>query len=763
MRSIAYKHSVDCARRFFCAGLFLLLAAATTGRAQIEMYSSADTATAASVPSNATPRTNETISVTINANVSALQAPNNRLAAYQATLNWNPAVIQFLGTTPAPAPWDTPNLNTNEVATGKLEWNDFVAGGVSGNFNLLIVNFRVVGAAGSSSVLDLNFVEMTTSTFLSLLNVLKVTDGKVTVRGNAPPVLTAIANQTMNEGATLNIPLSATDPDGDKITLSARNVPAFASLLDNGNGTGTLRLTPGRDDAGNYPNIKIFATDNGAPPLSDSTQFNLTVINAFPPLVCTVGIVTPKDNAVTCDDSVVVCVATTISGTVGPTTKTLEVNGFPVPVDCVKIPLINGTNTIIATLTVKDSLSTCVAADTITVFAKLTPLACTLTITAPKDSALVCTDSLDVKGTTTIIGGVPPFITTCEVNGVPATVTGNTFAARVKLNAGWNTVIAACTVTDSCGKSVVCRDTVRVRLVSDKTAPTCAFSHGYQSVTGVFMDDESGIAKIEPLFLYNAKLTVDPFTLGAKKVNFRLDAIDFNTYIGFDIKITDVCGNSHICDPVMLQLGAERANRPYVFTFRSVDRYFHVTNRGLSEIRVELNGKRFSLDAERRGGVVQSLGVYSMPREGEMTIDLQPYLRPAGDNDIRIEVAGPVGSGADLLIIDDIHEADRALVLQQPPVDYELSQNYPNPFNPETMIRFGIPAHVATGTTVQLRIYNMLGEVVRTLVNEPMLPGRYTARWNGRNERGVPVAAGVYIYRIVAGDYRVTKRLLLLK
>jgi hypothetical protein len=57
----------------------------------------------------------------------------------------------------------------------------------------------------------------------------------------------------------------------------------------------------------------------------------------------------------------------------------------------------------------------------------------------------------------------------------------------------------------------------------------------------------------------------------------------------------------------------------------------------------------------------------------------------------------------------------------------------------------------------------MLGELVRTLVDQTMLPGRYTARWNGRNGRGVPVAAGVYIYRIVAGNYSATKRMLLLK
>jgi hypothetical protein len=162
-----------------------------------------------------------------------------------------------------------------------------------------------------------------------------------------------------------------------------------------------------------------------------------------------------------------------------------------------------------------------------------------------------------------------------------------------------------------------------------------------------------------------------------------------------------------------------------------------------------------------------------MPREGEVTIDLQPYLRRDGDNDIRIEVFGPAGSKADLLLIDDLHEAEQPLVLQQVPVEYDLSQNYPNPFwseatsrfagNPETVIRFGIPVQVTAETRVQLRIYNMLGELVRTLVDQTLLPGGYTARWNGRNDHGALVAAGIYLYRLTAGDYSTTKRLLLLK
>jgi hypothetical protein len=298
---------------------------------------------------------------------------------------------------------------------------------------------------------------------------------------------------------------------------------------------------------------------------------------------------------------------------------------------------------------------------------------------------------------------------------------------------------------------------------NDKIPPTCVFTPGYKSVTGTFFDNESGIAKIEPLFLFNAKLTVDPFTPGDKQVNFRLDDLGEAEYLGFDIKITDLCGNSFICDPVALELTADRATRPYVFSFRSVDRYFHVKNHGLTEIRVELNGKRFSLQAESHGGVVQSLGVYAMPHEGELTIDLQPYLRQQGDNDIRIDVAGPAGSKADLLLVDNPREVEDMLVLRQVPVTYELLQNYPNPFNPETMIRFNIPAQVTAGTRVKLQIYNAVGELVRMLVDQPLLPGQYTAQWNGRNSDDVPVAAGVYIYRIVAGDYTATKRMLLLK
>jgi hypothetical protein len=845
--------------------VLLLLAAFTPAGAQDVEIVLVDSVRAESVSNNPKPFRNDTIRVAINVDMTALQAPSNRLTAYQTTLKWNKNVIRFLDTISAPAPWNTPSPNLDSVLVGRIEWNDFVAGGTSGKINILNLRFRVIGNPGDSTFLDLNFSEMTNSALMSLLPILATKDGKVTVQ-NGPPSIADIPPQTMSEGATLNvpvaatdpengkikfrtvnlpafgiladnsnntatisftpdfeaarvypnlmviatddgipaksdtttftltvnnvnrppkitplpaqitidegvttdIPVSATDPDGDRITLGNRNLPAFAVLMDNGNGTGVLRFTPGRSDAGDYLSLKVFATDNGVPPLSDSTQSNLRVNNTQSPLVCNIEIVRPAGGT-SCSQDVEVCVSTTITGAVGPVTSVATVNGIPVlTTGCVKVPLVNGPNNIVARLTVKDAQETCVSADSVTVIGRLSPFSCTLNITSPADGALICSENVDVKGAASIAGNIIPLTSKVDVNGVPATLTGSSFSAPVKIAAGLNTLIATFTVTDSCNNTAVCRDTIIVRMKIDENAPTCAFSREGKSVVGTFFDNVSGIASIEPVLLLNGKLTIEPFTPGAPKVDFRVDPIDENTRLSFDLKATDVCGNSHICDPVFLQLSADRANNPYVFQFRSIDRYLQLTNKGLSEVRVELNNKRFSFSTARRGGSVQSLGVYAMPAEGKVTLDLLAYLRDNEDNDIRIEVAGPAGSSADLLLIDELHDADHALALQEVPPAYELSQNYPNPFNPETIIRFGIPADIAAGTPaapvgVQLHIYNMLGELVRTLVDQPMQPGNYTARWNGRNERGIQVAAGVYIYRIVAGDYRATKRMLMLK
>ena len=91
--------------------------------------------------------------------------------------------------------------------------------------------------------------------------------------------------------------------------------------------------------------------------------------------------------------------------------------------------------------------------------------------------------------------------------------------------------------------------------------------------------------------------------------------------------------------------------------------------------------------------------------------------------------------------------------------DYLLHQNYPNPFNPKTKIRFDLPKT----SNVILKIYDILGREVATLVNKEMLPGSYEVKFTAKGEDGRNLPSGIYFYRLQAGNFSQTKKLLLLK
>ncbi|GMQ81594.1 MAG: hypothetical protein BMS9Abin05_1026 [Rhodothermia bacterium] len=93
------------------------------------------------------------------------------------------------------------------------------------------------------------------------------------------------------------------------------------------------------------------------------------------------------------------------------------------------------------------------------------------------------------------------------------------------------------------------------------------------------------------------------------------------------------------------------------------------------------------------------------------------------------------------------------------PSTYDLEQNYPNPFNPETVIRYSI----GRPSSVRLAVFDLLGRRVRTLVNSQQEAGNYTVRWDGRNSNGLSVSSGVYLYRLETGDYRASRRMVVLR
>ncbi len=120
---------------------------------------------------------------------------------------------------------------------------------------------------------------------------------------------------------------------------------------------------------------------------------------------------------------------------------------------------------------------------------------------------------------------------------------------------------------------------------------------------------------------------------------------------------------------------------------------------------------------------------------------------------------------AEGLVFDPQQLSNQAVVagvldIQTTPTEFALLQNFPNPFNPATTIGY----ELAESADVTLQIYNVVGQVVRTLiVAEPQSAGRYQIRWNGVDDRGVPVSSGIYFYHISAGEFQNVRKLMLLK
>jgi hypothetical protein len=94
-----------------------------------------------------------------------------------------------------------------------------------------------------------------------------------------------------------------------------------------------------------------------------------------------------------------------------------------------------------------------------------------------------------------------------------------------------------------------------------------------------------------------------------------------------------------------------------------------------------------------------------------------------------------------------------------PKAALRLEQNHPNPFNPETTIRYTVP----TGGLVDMKIYDVSGRLVRTLVSRELPAGEHSVLWDGKNTGGESVASGVYFYRMIAGGQAVTKKMVMLR
>jgi hypothetical protein len=139
--------------------------------------------------------------------------------------------------------------------------------------------------------------------------------------------------------------------------------------------------------------------------------------------------------------------------------------------------------------------------------------------------------------------------------------------------------------------------------------------------------------------------------------------------------------------------------------------------------------------------------------DGTWHWDYDALMLEGGPLEVAVQVPDRLGNMSDVFVTTVVVDAT------QIPKRYMLQPNYPNPFNPETAIRY----QLAHDVPVILTIYDMLGRVVRTLVQEPQSAGWHTITWDGRNAQQIPVSSGVYLYRLEAGEFHHVRKMVLLK
>lgn len=192
--------------------------------------------------------------------------------------------------------------------------------------------------------------------------------------------------------------------------------------------------------------------------------------------------------------------------------------------------------------------------------------------------------------------------------------------------------------------------------------------------------------------------------------------------------------NNHIQDSTLIKFALKKANFDTLFISYSIGIWLNVYLPGDDSSSLAIEG--FSEGDSIKGEYYINNRIY------------KKYLGlwESGDQP-RIDI---------FLTNDDITGVDDYLKI---PNEFKLQQNFPNPFNPTTIIKY----QIAKRTRVTITVYNTIGQVVKILVDQPKEEGMYETEWDATNLSGNKVASGVYFYKIKAGDFITTKKMVFTK
>ncbi|MDD3577485.1 MAG: carboxypeptidase regulatory-like domain-containing protein, partial [Candidatus Cloacimonetes bacterium] len=170
-------------------------------------------------------------------------------------------------------------------------------------------------------------------------------------------------------------------------------------------------------------------------------------------------------------------------------------------------------------------------------------------------------------------------------------------------------------------------------------------------------------------------------------------------------------------------------------------------NQGIAGAIVTAEEGGYSATANNAGAysLVVPTGIYSVTATatGFEPFTYENISVSANENTTVNFILGPVSNGDDVI----------------PVTATVLNGNYPNPFNPETTISYDIK----DASQVSLEVYNLKGQLVRSLVNQNQNSGRYRVVFDGRDSKGNPLSSGIYLYRLNTGSYTSTRKMMLME
>jgi hypothetical protein len=555
---------------------------------------------------------------------------------------------------------------------------------------------------------------------------------------NRRPALTVPGALVVNEGQVLTFRVSAVDPEGTTPTLSALNMPTNGTFADSTNGAGGFTFTPDFTQAGPYT-VSFIASDGS---LADTQTVAITVTNvnrrpvltAISPQSVNQGqILSVHVTATDPDGSLPSLTAPDLPLNATMTDSLNGAGSFHFTPDftqlgpySVSIVASDGsladTQVVVVTV-VKTNRKPALAAIAPQTVSEGQLLNVHVTATDP-DATIPSLSALNMPTNATFAdsttgGGLMIFSPNFSQAG-PYTV--SFIASDGSLG---DTQTVAITVTNVNRRPVLTAIGAQTLYVGDTLA------------LNVIGTDADGDSLIMTALNLPANASFSDHWNGSGSLSFHPDitqtGIHIVTFIASDGALTDsevvaITVNHHDSVTIAGNAGAAGTTLSYV---TDTTKATTADSSGIYSLRVPYDWSGTVTPTKAGYGFTPTTRTYASVIIDQIDQDFQASIIS--------DVGGDNGSSI--------------------PKIFRLVQNYPNPFNPTTTIEYNLPHR----SRVTVEIFNLLGQAVRTLVDEEKAAGNYRLGWDGTDTYGRTVSSGIYLYRIIAGDFTQCKKMVLLK